>query len=393
MGKESPVLLSRIIQSALPQYQQLYGRLSDYQWKVISTLQKCGTADLGMSIYRCDTCGDVTVHYHSCRNRHCPKCQGATRGLWIENRKQELLPVGYYHIIFTVPQELRPIMLRNKDILYAILFQAASQTLLTLGRDKKYLNAIIGFMAVLHTWGQTLIDHPHLHIVIPAGGIRLDKEKWAHCRKDYLFPQQVVAELYRGKFLSLLKDAVEKGNVTFRGEISRYSDPDFFSELLGDLWKKKWMVYLKPPCNAPQKAVEYLGRYTSRIAISEKRLISHDDGIVKFRWKDYRQDGKEKIMVLTEVEFLRRFLLHIVPQQFVRIRYYGFMSNRNKEKNLERCMSLLNVRRERVSLPTNTVDILMLFFGIDVKTCKKCNQGHRQLVERISNAPPFYRAA
>lgn len=393
MEEQKKVTLSTIIKSALPEYQKRYGRLPEYQWKVINNILKCGTEDLGMSLYRCENCGDITMHYHSCRNRHCPKCQGTSRGLWMENRKQELLPVGYFHAVFTVPQEIRPIILRNKEVLYNILFLAASQTLLELGKDKKHLNALVGFMTILHTWGQTMINHPHLHIVIPAGGIRTDKEKWVHCSKDYLFPHQVVTELYRGKFLGLLKDAVENKEVIFTGKTARYSEPEVFSEFLSAMWKKNWVVHLKPPCAGPEKAVEYLSRYTSRIAISEKRLVSHDNGMVSFFWKDYRDNGKKKVMQVTEVEFLRRFLLHIVPKRFVRIRYYGFMSNRNKERNLERCMKLLEVCWERKSLPSATAEILNLLFGIDVTVCKACEKGHRKLIEKTSNGPPLQKAA
>lgn len=316
-------------------------RPSKEQYRVLNALAGCRTAALGGHLKRCDNCSHEVVVYNSCRNRHCPKCQGAARAAWLEAREREVLDVEYFHVVFTVPHELAPLALQNRRSVYGILFRAASETLLTLGRDPKYLGAELGCLAILHTWGQTLHAHPHLHCVIPGGGLSLDGERWLSCRDAFFLPVRVLGRLFRGKFLAHLQRAFERRRLRFHGRLRDLEHPKAWEGLLETLRNKDWVVYAKPPFGGPQQVLKYLARYTHRVAVSNQRLLSVDNGNVSFCYKDYSQGSRQRTMTLDAVEFLRRFLLHVLPKGFVRIRYYGFLANRNRPEKLQRVRTLL----------------------------------------------------
>jgi hypothetical protein len=316
--------------------------------KVANALMNCHTAALGGHVFQCGHCGHEQISYNSCRNRHCPSCQAAARAEWVENRTGELLPVPYFHVVFTIPTELNPFALRNKRVVYNILFKAAADTLRALAQRDKYLGADIGFIAVLHTWGQNLFDHPHLHCVVPAGGLSNDRTQWMKTPKgDFLFPVKVVSKLFRGKFLDLFRKAVADGEILFHGTLQRYeTDPKAFPELIDTLYNTGWVVYCKAPFAGPLAVLKYLGRYTHRIAISNSRITELTDTTVSFTWKDYADDNRQKMTTLSHVEFIRRFLLHILPDGFVRIRYFGFLGQAVKKERLRQCRELLGVAEE-----------------------------------------------
>jgi len=314
---------------------------SKEQYRVLNALAACRTAALGGHLKRCDRCRHEVVVYNSCRNRHCPKCQGAARAAWLESREQEVLDVEYFHVVFTLPQELAPLALQNRRAVYSMFFRAASETLLNLGRDPKYLGAEIGCVVLLHTWGQNLHVHPHLHCVIPGGGLSPDGKRWVSCRKGFFVPVRVLSRLFRGKFLALLQKAFDHHQLEFHGNLRDYQHPKVWETYLETLRNKDWVVYAKPPFGGPEYVLKYLARYTHRVAISNQRLICCEDGKVSFHWKDYARGGCHRTMTLDAVEFLRRFLLHVLPRGFMHIRYYGFLANRNRHHKLHRIRSLL----------------------------------------------------
>jgi hypothetical protein len=311
---------------------------------VLRSLAACRTAVLGGHLEQCGECGHRRPAYNSCRNRHCPKCQAAARAAWLDARRAELLPVPYFHVVFTLPEQLGPLALQNKHVLYDILFRAAAETLQEIAADPKHLGAEIGFLAVLHTWGQNLLDHPHLHCVVPGGGLSPDGSRWISCRnEDFLLPVKVLSAVFRGKFLDYLKRAFAQGQLGFHGRLADLAQPDAFARLLGECYDRKWVVYAKRPFGGPEQVLKYLARYTHRVAISNQRLISLENGHVTFRWKNYAQGNQQQTMTLSGVEFLRRFLLHLLPSHFVRIRHYGFLANRHRSEKLARCRELLGV--------------------------------------------------
>jgi hypothetical protein len=338
-------------------------------------IEVCRTAALGGHIDCCDACGQTRISYNSCRNRHCPKCQCLPRERWIENQKEGLLPIGYFHVVFTLPQELRPIALRNQQTVYNILFQAASQTLLELAKDKKYLGADIGVTALLHTWSQTLIDHPHLHCLVTGGGLSFDEKEWLSCRKDFFLPEKVMASLFRGKFLDGLKKQADQ--LTFCGTLSHLAFPGAFNGLLSKLYRTDWIVHCEPPFAGPEKVVDYLGRYTHRVAISNHRLLSLENDEVTFTYRDRQDDSKRKVMTLSAEEFIRRFLLHILPPGFVKIRHYGIFSSRHRNSKLKRAQELLGkpFQAEDPSESLSWQDRLLTLTGLDVRVCPHCQIG------------------
>ncbi|WP_027400129.1 IS91 family transposase, partial [Anaerovorax odorimutans] len=289
-------------------------KLSHVQSKAFLAISKCRTADLGGHTDQCENCGSIRISYNSCRNRHCPKCQTLAKERWIEGQKVNLLNVGYFHIVFTVPSELNIVIYQNQKVCYNILFRTVSETLQELCADKKYLGAKIGFTSILHTWGQNLCFHPHIHCVMAGGGLN-KLGKWVNSRKKFLLPIKVLSRKFRGKFLALLK----KANLEFFGN----SNPFVFNDLLDSCYKKEWIVYCKPPFKTAASVVEYLGRYTHRVAISNNRILSVKNGVVTFKWRDYKDNSKWKIMTIAAEEFIRRFLMHILPQGFMKIRHYG----------------------------------------------------------------------
>jgi hypothetical protein len=317
--------------------------LSHAQRRVMGAIERCRTVALGGHLERCDSCGHIRPAYNSCRNRHCPKCQSLARARWLEDRQAELLPVGYFHLVFTLPQEIAAIAYQNKDVVYDILFRATAETLRTIAADPQHLGAEIGFLAVLHTWGQNLLYHPHLHCVVPGGGIAPDGSRWVPCRPGFFLPVRVLSRLFRRLFLTYLEIAFDSGKLRFFSSLQHLGLPEAFAQYLDSLRHVEWVVFAKRPFGGPQQVLAYLGRYTHRVAISNNRLLSIDQGTVKFRWKDYRHNDKHKTMTLDADEFIRRFLLHVLPHGFQRIRHYGFLAHHYRHAKLALCRKLLGV--------------------------------------------------
>ncbi len=315
--------------------------LSALHRRILVAIASCRTPTLGAHVHQCDSCGHQHIAYHSCRDRHCPKCQAHVSAEWFEARAADLIPVGYFHVVFTLPEELRLLALHNQKGLYDLLFQSAAETLLELARDPKHLGARIGFHAILHTWSQTLRYHPHIHCVVPGGGLAPDRSRWVPCRKNFFLPVRVLRDLFRGKFLHGLKHLFQRGRLQFPGQLAPLAEPNAFDRLSASLRKKKWVVYAKPPFAGPETVLKYLARYTHRVAISNSRLLALENGNVTFSFKDDRDHSRRKTLTLPAVRFLRRFLLHCLPRNFVRIRHYGFLANRVRNSQIALCRSLL----------------------------------------------------
>ena len=319
------------------------GHVSLGQLKVMSAIERCRSAALGGHVERCEDCGHSRIAYNSCRNRHCPKCQGAAAKDWLAAREADLLPVGYFHLVFTLPAEIAPIAYQNKAVVYDLLFRAASETLLTIAADPRHLGARIGATAVLHSWGSAMTHHPHLHMIVPGGGISLDGTHWVHCRPGFLLPVRVLSRLFRRLFLTRLADAHAAGRLAFFGELDGLRSRAAFTAYLAPLRKKKWFVYGKPPFAGPEAVLAYLARYTHRVAISNSRLIGLDDRGVTFGFKDYRRNGQARhcTMTLAPDEFIRRFLLHVLPKGFHRIRHYGLLASATCKATIARARELI----------------------------------------------------
>jgi Putative transposase/Transposase zinc-binding domain len=319
------------------------------QWqhlKVLLAIERCRTAALGGHRDRCDRCGHEAISFNSCRNRHCPKCQTNAREKWLAARNQELLDVPYAHVVFTLPHQLAPLAFHNKKIVYDLLFRASAATLLEIAANPKHLGAEIGFLSVLHTWGQNILHHPHVHCVVPAGGLSPDHRHWIHptCSRFFL-PVKALSRVFRGKFVDGLKQAFQRGKIVFPGSLKPLSRDKAFRAFLRPLFRQDWVVYAKRPFGGPQFVLQYLARYTHRVAISNHRLIDLSDGMVTFRWKDYAHGKKKRKMTLTAGEFLRRFLIHTLPRGFVRIRSFGFLANRRRASLLPLCRQLLAINQ------------------------------------------------
>jgi hypothetical protein len=310
--------------------------------KVLLAIRRCRTAALGGHLDECTRCGyRATISYNSCLNRHCPKCQTAARERWIAARRRELLPTRYLHVVFTLPHRLAPLVLQNKKVLYGLLFRTSAETLLEVARDPRHLGAEIGFFSVLHTWSQKLNIHPHVHCVVPAGGLSPDHARWVRSRDNYFLPKEVLREVFRGKFVDALEQAFQTGQLRFEGDLKLLAQPKIFTAWLRPLFRQDWVVYLKRPFGGPEYVLHYLGRYTHRVAISNHRLVSLTDGQVTFRWRDSAHHNEQKLLPLSLDEFLCRFLLHILPKGFVRIRNFGFLANRKRATLLPLCFQLL----------------------------------------------------
>jgi len=320
------------------------GHLGGVERRIMGAITACRTAVLGGHVEQCDDCGATRIAYNSCRNRHCPKCQGLARAQWLAERQAELLPAPYFHVVFTLPVPVGEIAFQNKAIVYAILFRAAAETLATIAADPRHLGAKLGMTMVLHTWGQTLLHHPHIHCVVPGGGPSLDGTRWVACRPGFFLPVRVLARLFRRLFLRELENAFGAGKLRFFGKLANLAEPPAFARRLGELRRLDWVVYAKAPFGGPEQVLAYLGRYTHRVAIANSRLISLSDGKVRFTWKDYRANGKTKVMMLAADEFIRRFLLHTLPDGFHRIRHYGFLANGGRGDNIALCRKLLDKR-------------------------------------------------
>ncbi|MGY4286308.1 hypothetical protein ACVWXO_005528 [Bradyrhizobium sp. LM2.7] len=320
------------------------GHVSLQQLKVMSAIESCRTAALGGHVARCEDCAHTQIAYNSCRNRHCPKCQGAAAKAWLAERKDELLPVPYYHVVFTLPAQIADVAYQNKAVIYDLLFKASAETLITIAADPKHLGARVGLTSVLHTWGSALTHHPHVHMIVPGGGISLDGNEWVSCRPGFFLPVRVLSRLFRRLFLEKLVAAYEADRLHFFGDHAPLADPQAFAAYLAPLRRSEWVVYSKRPFGGPEAVLAYLSRYTHRVAIANSRLTALDHNGVTFKWKDYRTEGRNrfKVMTLTTHEFIRRFLIHALPSGFHRIRHYGLFASSKRVENIARVRELLN---------------------------------------------------
>ncbi len=326
-------------------YRQIHaGHLGHTERRIMAAIEACRTAALGGHVDRCEDCGETRIAYNSCRNRHCPKCQGSAARRWLEDRQADLLPVEYYHVVFTLPAPISSIAYTNKERLYGLLFDIVAETLRTIGADPKHLGARIGATLVLHTWGSQLTHHPHVRGIVPGGGLALDADRWVPCRPGFFLPVRVLSRFFRRRFLEELQQLYRRGELRFFGEHAELTDPARFAEWLTPLRQVEWVIYAKRPFAGPAAVLAYLSRYTHRVAISNSRLIAHDERGVTFRWKDYRQKGRTryKTMTLEAQEFMRRFLLHVLPNRFHRIRHYGLLGNARRASHLATARALLN---------------------------------------------------
>ena len=374
MVKVNPLTVNDILRAYGQEYRKQNPFLSIHEKKTMRAIELCRTEALGGRIDVCDHCGNTVFLYHSCRNRHCPLCQFMKKEQWIENKKNEVFPFQYFHVVFTLPNKLDTIVLWNKKIIYDLLFGKVKETLLSISEDTKYFGAKIGFFSILHTWGQKLNLHPHLHCVVPGGGYSEKEKKWKKSSKNFLFPVKVLKARFRSLFLTELKKMYKQGELVLSG--TDYSRPNEFYKLIDDLFRIDWVVYIKESFNNPDSVIEYLARYTHRIAISNYRIVKVEDDRVFFFYKDYKENNKKKIMSLPVMEFIRRFMLHIVPLRYVRIRYYGLMANRNKKNSLKECYDYFELEHKIKEISKGWDDIFLDVTGIDVHKCPVCGIGN-----------------
>jgi hypothetical protein len=366
---------------------RLTHRLSPEQRRVMRAVEQCRTAALGGHVDQCDACGFKRVSYNSCRNRHCPKCQSLTKARWLEARLADLLPVEYFHVVFTLPEQLAALALQNKRVVYNILFATVAETLRTIAADPKHLGAEIGFLAVLHTWSQTLRHHPHLHCVVPGGGLALAGSGWRSCRPGFFLSVNVLARLFRRLFLEALARAYEHDKLTFHGTSAYLAEPLAFKRLLANLRAREWWVYAKRPFGGPAQVLAYLGRYTHRVAISNHRLLKLENGQVTFSWKDYARGNQQSLMTLSTDEFIRRFLLHVLPRGFQRLRQFGLLANRQRRHKLALCRTLLAdaAAVTTQTLPPNYQALYETVTGQSLLQCPACGAGTMKLTERLAS--------
>lgn len=359
--------VQEIIKKYGKEYKQRH-KLMPHEYKAMNAIEKCRTAELGAHIDVCDECGYEKISYNSCRNRHCPKCQNIAREKWIYNREKDLLNIKYFHVVMTIPSELYCISKQNERKVYNIIFKATAETLGELAKDEKYLGAEIGFMEILHTWGQTLAYHPHIHCIVPAGGI--DKTgKWKSSKKKFFIPVKVISRKFRGKFLYYLK----REKLELYGKNEKLKNPEEFDKLINQMYNKEWITYCKPPFQDASKVIRYLGRYTHRVAISNNRIQKVENKKVTFKWRDYKDNNRMKEMTIEAEEFIRRFLLHILPPRFMKIRHYGLLGNRNKKIKLAICKKLTNTANPLPQV-ISTLEILKKTLGVDFNLCPICKK-------------------
>jgi len=360
-----------------PAYRESH-RLPRNHLRVMRAIEVCRTSVLGGHRDQCDHCGHVEISYNSCRNRHCPKCQTLRKEKWIEARLEDLLPIEYFHVVFTLPSELNLLVSMNRKVMYDLLFRSASETLMELAKDPKHLGAGIGGISILHTWGQNLMDHPHVHCIVTGGGLSSDRNRWVSCRKGFFIPVRVMSALFRGKFLDLLKRCFQSDALVFPDSLGHLKDPTDFETFRKNLYHKKWVVYCKPPFDGPQGVLQYLGRYTHRIAISNHRLLHLQNGDVSFLWRDYADHQRQKIMTLNADEFIRRFLLHVLPPRYVRIRHFGLLANRKRKTTIALCRKTLGdgqTPNQQNDRKETWQQQLFRICGIDVTLCPVCQKG------------------
>lgn len=382
-------------------------KLKGQQKGIINLLSSCRTQARGSHFRQCDHCSYIDKTYNSCRNRHCPNCQHKDKEEWLNKRMQELLPVGYYHLVFTIPHQLNDLCLQNKKIMYGILFKAATQTVLELSKDTKHLGADTGLITVLHTWGQNMMEHPHLHCIMPAGGLSFDKTHWVHTRKskDFFIHYKILSSKFRGKFLDLLQKAYNKGALSFKGKLNSIGGKKNFTALLSMLYKKAWVVNIQKPFAHPGKVLEYLSRYVFRIAISDRRIEKIENGMVYFAIKDYKREGIFRKLKLEINEFIRRFLLHVLPQGFLKVRYYGIFANTCRKENIAKAKELLT--EEKAEQKQEDIedgrqiwekqDTIWTKIMENIKNhlklnCPACNNGRMRFAGLVIEDPPNYDA-
>ena len=361
--------IQKILNKGLEKYEREH-KIINYKKKVIHAINECKTGAIGAHKYICDECGYEEIAYNSCRNRHCPNCQITKKLKWIEARKEEVLNIKYYHVVFTIPSEIYNIAYQNQSKMYKILFKASSETIQELAEDKKYLGGEIGFFSVLHTWGQNLMYHPHVHLVVTGGGLS-KINKWVEKEEDFFIPIKVMSRVFRGKFLYYMK----KEKLEFHNKMKELENPAIYNELIQKIYNKEWIVYCKEPFKNAESVIQYLGRYTHRVAISNERVLEVTETNVRFRWRDYKDNNKMKEMTISIEEFIRRFLLHILPPRFIKIRYYGLLGNRNKKKKLLKCKILTRTKiYNKKEFPA--LELLKKVLGKDFNLCPNCKKGH-----------------
>jgi len=363
-------------------------RLAQVQAVALRAIERCRTAALGGHRATCDRCGAARITYNSCRNRHCPKCQTVAKERWLAARKADLLPIPYFHVVFTLPHALNALAQGNPRVMYTLLFRATADTLLTFGRDPRHLGGTVGITAILHTWGQALTQHLHLHCLVTGGALAADRTRWIAGRSSFLFPVRAMSMVFRAKYLAGLRRAFDAGQLTFAGGTADLADRQTFTGFLGRLRAIDWVVYAKRPFAGPEQVLDYLGRYTHRVALSNDRLVDHRDGRVQFHWRDYADHDRRKVMTLAVDEFLRRFLLHIVPRGFMRIRHFGLLANRTRRGTVTRCRDLLGQPLIEAALPESVTVLLQRLTGVDLSRCAVCGEGRMQITAIVVRVPP-----
>ena len=388
--------VAEVIRSCRDAFLKQYGAcLTSEQRRALDDLTACRTAALGGHVLECPGCGHQELSYHSCGNRHCPKCQATAAARWLEAQAADLLETPYFHVVFTLPSALGPMARSNPRTVYGLLMRAAAQTLLEVAANPKHLGAEVGVLAVLHTWGQSLALHPHVHCVVTGGGLAADESRWIAGRDDYFLPVPILRRVFRGKFLAGLRAAFKRGKLRFPGDLAPLERSDQFNALLSEVVRTEWVVYAKPPWGGPATVLKYLARYTHKAAISNHRLVDLADGRVSFQWKDYAHGGRQGIMTLDSVEFVRRFLMHVLPSGFVRVRHYGLLANRHRQEKLARCRELLRkaVTPQAETAPTDVDPVTSTVPETTVtptRVCPRCGSG-RMIV--IAEIPPLPKAA
>jgi len=388
MNSPTSITINDIFRIFGETYRAQHPELSLLEKKVMRSIEVCRTETLGGRIEQCDTCEHEVLMYNSCRNRHCPQCQFMKKEKWILERKKEVLPFTYFHVVFTLPHKLNQIVIRNKRIIYNLLFQKCKETLLSVANDKKYFGAQIGFFAILHTWGQKVDQHPHLHCVVPGGGFREDKNKWIQASKKFLLPKDVLKPRFRSLFLEGLKELKDSGKLYLQG--TPFAEKKKFQDLIDSLFAKEWVVYIKESFQGKESVIEYLARYTHRIAISNHRILALEGDMISFKYRDYKDGNREQIKKMKADEFIRRFLFHVVPRRFVRIRYFGILSHRNKKNTIKTCYEFYGIEKETVNTPESWSEIYFITTGRKVSACPVCEAGTLVLKGLID--PKTYRA-
>ncbi|MGH7164194.1 MAG: IS91 family transposase [Nitrospiraceae bacterium] len=382
-GRGGKVELADIFSAHGLRYRQTH-HLALAQRRAMRAIETCRTAALGGHRDVCDLCGAIRIIYNSCRNRHCAKCQTLAKQRWLEARGAELLPIGYFHFVFTLPHTLNPLAQGNPRPIYNLLFHAAGSTLTSFARNPNHLGAELGVTAILHTWGQNLSQHIHIHAIVTGGGLTPTGTRWIRARRRFLFPVKALSRLFRGRYLDGLRHAFSAGELSFRGETAHLAEPAAFARWLAKLRRHDWVVYAKAPFAGPRQLLDYLGRYTHRVAISNERILGLDNGMVRFRWRDRAHGDVLKVMELEAEEFIRRFLLHVVPDGFVRIRHFGLLANRTRKAKLDRSRTLLGQDPAPLETATQSVrDLMLRLTGVDIDLCPVCHRGRMHVMEII----------